>query len=106
MEADWTENIRVSAEEFRKGILGRRKPKGMCAAVSFALQGYLSAFMGLKTVVHESEVGNWNHVYLVDSDGMVIDATADQFSTPKKQYPKVYIGKPLKALHSGKVMKR
>lgn len=93
-------------EEFRKGVLGRRNPKGQCAVVSFALQGFLSAFFGIQTAVHESDVGKWNHVYLVDRDGTVIDATIDQFDTDKKKYPKVYIGKPIKKFHSGKVMTR
>jgi len=92
----------VFAEEFRKGILGRRKSKGMCAKVCWALQGYLSWATGVKTEVHTSDVGVWNHVYLVMKDGTVIDPTADQFSTDKKKYPPVYIGKPIKKLHNGK----
>lgn len=98
------DEIVIIATEFRKGILGRKKSKGMCAAVSWALQGYLSS-TGIKTDLHESEVGNWNHLYLVTKDGVVIDATADQFSTEKKEYPPVYVGKPIKKLHSGKIKK-
>lgn len=90
------------ATEFRKAILGRKKPKGMCAKVSWALQGFLS-FMGEHTTAHESSVGDWNHVYLVTESGTVIDATADQFSTDKKKYPPVHVGKPIKKLHNGSV---
>jgi hypothetical protein len=93
--------IQVIAEEFRKGILGRKKPKGMCAKVSWALQGFLS-WMKVKTTVHKSQVGEWNHIYLVMKDGTIIDATADQFNTDKKKYPPVYVGKPIKKLHNGK----
>lgn len=99
------DELKDAAEEFRKGILGRKKSKGMCAKVSWALQGFLS-WSGVKTTVYESDVGNWNHVYLVTDDGIVIDATADQFSNEKKTYPPVYVGKPIKKLHSGKIMTR
>lgn len=95
----------TAATDFRKGILGRKKPKGMCAKVSWALHGFLS-WCGVETEIHESEVGIWNHVYLVTKDGVVIDPTADQFNTPKKIYPPVYIGKPIKKLHNGKKMTR
>lgn len=100
------EALIVFAQEFRKGILGRKKPKGMCAKVSWALQGYLRWASGLKTKVYESDVGKWNHVYLVLPDGRVLDATADQFSTEKKKYPPVYLGKPIKKLHTGKEFTR
>lgn len=83
--------------EFRNGILKRSKSKGMCAIVSWALQGFLSAALHVKTTVHESVVGEWNHLYLVTEDGKVIDCTADQFG---KKYPKVYIGEPLD-IHNG-----
>lgn len=88
-------NLKVICMEFRKGICGRKKSNGMCAKVSWALQGYLS-FLGLQTRVRIGDVGQWNHFWLELPNGTVIDATADQFSTEKKKYPAVYIGKPLK----------
>lgn len=99
------ETLLIIATEFRKGILGRKKSNGMCAKVTWALQGYLG-FCGVQCKVHESDVGRWNHVYLVLPDGRVIDCTADQFSTEKKKYPPVYVGKPIKKLHSGGEFKR
>lgn len=87
--------------EFRRGILGRRKSRGQCGKVSWALQGYLS-FFGVQTEVCEGDVGEWNHIYLRMPNGKVIDATADQFSTAKTKYPQVYIGKPLKIHNGGK----
>jgi hypothetical protein len=89
--------IKQIAIEFRRGMLGKRKSQGMCAAVSWALQGYLS-FLGVETFVHEGDVGDWNHVWLVRRNGDVIDATADQFSTREEKLPKVYVGRPL-AIH-------
>lgn len=86
--------IKIICLEFRKGVLGRRKSRAMCAKVSWALQGYLN-FLGLPTRVCEGDVGEWNHLWLALPDGRVIDATADQFSTARKKYPQVYIGKPL-----------
>lgn len=77
-------------------MLGRASSRGQCAKLSWALQGYLS-FTGLKTQVFESQVGRWNHLYLIDEYERVIDCTADQFD---KKYPKVYIGKGLK-IHNG-----
>lgn len=99
------EFLRDFCLEFRKGIIGRRKSKGMCAVVTWALQGYLSFALNLKTEVHESEVGNWNHVYLVMEDGRVLDATADQFNDGDQIFPYVYLGPPLD-IHNGNVFER
>lgn len=94
--------LKTFCREFRKGMLERMSSKGKCAMVSWALQGYLSWALKLKTKVYEGEVGEWNHLWLVMPDGRVIDCTADQFG---KKYPKVYIGAPLDIHKNGKPYK-
>lgn len=91
--------LKIFCRQFRNGMLDGKPSKGQCAKVSWALQGYLSFALKLDTEVHQSDVGKWNHMYLVLPDGDIIDCTADQFG---KKYPQVYIGKPL-AIHNGKV---
>lgn len=95
--------LKVMCREFRKGMLDRMSSKGKCAMVSWALQGFLSSVIKLKTKVYECDVGEWNHLYLVMPDGNVIDCTADQFNKGKsRKYPQVYIGKPLDIHKDGK----
>lgn len=98
--------LRAMCLEFRKGLLAKMSSQGKCAMVSWALQGFLSFAVKLKTEVHESQVEKWNHLYLVMPDGRVIDCTADQFNEyhaikRKRKFPQVYIGKPL-SIHNGK----
>jgi hypothetical protein len=82
---------------FRNGILNGRASRGMCFAVSWPLQGYLSA-IGVETEIVEGEVDPYptNHFWLALNDGRIIDATANQFNEPlmpsKRRMPKVYIG--------------
>lgn len=84
-----TAKLKRVCAAFRKGLLATAPSKGMCAVVSYALAGFLSA-IGVECEVHEGYVGEWNHVWLVMPDGRVIDATADQFG-----FEAVYIGPPL-----------
>lgn len=79
---------------FRSGILQGRKSDRMCIAVSFPLQGYLSALEGIETEMVEGEVGGKGHFWLELQDKQIIDATADQFPKPDgTAMPAVYIGK-------------
>lgn len=105
--ADWTDSqLKTMCREFRKGMIGRMSSEGRCAMISWALQGFLSFAIRLDTQVYESEVGDWNHLYLVLPDGRVIDCTADQFNKRmKKRYPQVYLGKPLEIHKCGKPYK-
>lgn len=89
--------LKTFCREFRKGLLNGDSSKGQCAKVTWALQGFISFALQIKSEVHESTVGDWNHLYLVLSDGRVLDCTGDQFG---KKYPQVYLGKPL-AIHQG-----
>lgn len=78
------------AKQFRSGILKRgQTSRMMCAAVSYSLQGYLSA-LGEETECIEVSLENINHVFLRLMDGRILDATADQFGGPP-----VYLGEPL-----------
>lgn len=77
----------------RDGILDGRQSKSMCYAVSASLQGFLAFFCKIETELVEGDVGRGiNHYWLRLPDGRIIDATADQFSTPSRPMPKVYIG--------------
>jgi len=84
--------IKCVARGFRNGLLDGGPSRLMCGAVSFALCGYLS-FLGVETELYESDLGDCNHIFLMLSDGRVLDATADQFNVfPGKRYPDVYLG--------------
>ena len=89
--------IVLIATDFRTGILNGHSSQLMCAAVSWPLQGYLSAIHGLETEAVESDLGHMNHTWLRLPDGRALDATADQFNTlfPDMNLPPVYLGKPL-----------
>lgn len=79
------------ATAFRKGMLGKRPSRLMCAMVSMPLSGLLSAH-GVQTEVVRGELG---HVYLRLADGRVLDPTADQFNDDGgPQLPPVYLGSP------------
>jgi hypothetical protein len=81
--------------QFRKGLLGKRKPDLMCFALSTALQGYLSA-CGVRTALISVKVDGilCNHYCLELKDERIIDATGSQFNyhDPERQMPDVYIG--------------
>lgn len=79
--------------EFRRGILARRSAKGQCWFISTPLQGYLS-LLGHETELVQGFVRGEGHYWLKRPDGTIVDATADQFLTPRgERMPKVYIGK-------------
>ena len=91
------------AADFRRGLLGRRSSRLMCAVVSGPLQGALS-FAGVETALERSEppdeFGVWEHLYLRLPDGRVLDPTADQFNgVLPEPLPPVYLGSPL-PMHS------
>lgn len=83
-------------QSFTRGILGKRKPNGMCLAVCAPLQSFL--LMGecyTKLVEGEIHINGdlWNHFWLELKDGRVIDPTASQFKKPDGSgMPKVFIG--------------
>lgn len=103
----WTDKqLKTFSSEFRDELLDRMSSKGKCAMVSWALQGYLSFALGLKSKVYESQVGKWNHLWLMLPDGRVLDCTADQFNKKKMKYPKVYLGTPLDIHVGGRPFKQ
>lgn len=81
--------------EFRRGMLGRRRSRGMCWLVSQPLAAYLRV-MGHECKAIEGLVGEevpkHCHVWIEMADGTCVDVTADQFSTKERPMPKVYIG--------------
>ena len=85
------------ALEFRAGILDGRDSKFMCAMVCEPLSGLLQMY-GVKTEVIESDLGEYNHVWLRLADGRALDPTADQFNWlfPDLAMPPVYLGTPTK----------
>lgn len=86
--------IVTMATEFRKGLLGRQRPKGMCFVVCAPLSSYL-ALSGVENEVVESDLGWCNHVWIRLADGRVLDPTADQFNGKTDQVmPAVYLGPP------------
>ena len=89
-------DIKTTARDFRKGLLGIGPPDGMCRMVSYSLQGFLS-FLGVETELVEGEIVqpdfNVDHVWLKLPDGSILDATADQFTSPGgRKMPAVYMG--------------
>ena len=85
------------ATDFRDGILDGGSSEWMCAAVSWPLQGFLSAVCGIESEAVESDLGHMNHVWLRLTDGRALDPTADQFNRlfPDMNLPPVYLGSPL-----------
>lgn len=98
---------------FRRGLLGRRSGRMMCAVVVWPLEGFL-IFHGIECKAMETmeikfdgHIGEFNHVWLQLSDGRVLDPTADQFNDLGfGPMPKVYLGKPLKIHRMAKAMER
>ena len=92
--------IKAACTGMTEGFIAKHESSvGWCAKVSWAVQGYLS-FLGVKTTVYESFVGDWNHVYLMMDDGTVIDCTADQFNRGRRKNSRIHVGKPL-SIHKG-----
>jgi len=88
----------VVAKDCRDRILGEGNSAGMCATVSMALCGYLSAFHDLQTTVIMANLSDnpkspcYDHVWLRLEDGRALDATYDQFDGDDR--PAVYLGSP------------
>jgi hypothetical protein len=83
--------------EFTKGLLGKKKSKGMCYTVCVALQGYLE-MCGYKTEIIEGEIeageNIYQHFWLKLGNQTIIDPTADQFNElEKEKMPRIFIGK-------------
>src|SRR5438045_3839985 len=81
---------------FRKGIVGKKNPAGMCWKVCFPLQTFISCSgISCKSI----EVGILKnaemhaHWCLELSDGRILDPTASQFTDPNgKEMPVIYLG--------------
>lgn len=84
---------RITAE-FRDGILDGRSSFKMCAAVCFALNGFLWSFFRMETEIVEVNFPEINHCLLRLTDGRILDPTADQFGLEP-----VYLG-PLPLAYS------
>src|SRR4051812_41594090 len=91
-------SLKKLVTEFRRGILNGETSAGMCFAICAPLQTILE-MCGYKTKLIEGEIKPTkrfayptNHYWLELADGRIIDPTADQFSTPERPMPKVYIG--------------
>ena len=77
------------ADEFRKGVLGKRTSKNWCYAISAPLAGYLE-FCGYQCELVKGFIGNYEHYWIALLDGRILDPTADQFND---NMPRIYIGK-------------
>lgn len=86
------ERLRKTCEGFQRGLLSQRGTQDMCFVVSAALGGYLNA-IGEVNILIEGEVNGSHHFWLCHETGLIIDATADQFTTPHGDtLPAVYVG--------------
>lgn len=93
--------LRAFARSFRKGMIDKQSSEDCCAMVCWPLAGLLSAH-GVEAQAIEGEtIWGVNHVWLRLPDGRVLDPTIDQFNRVwlKKPFPKVYLGKPIQAIH-------
>lgn len=80
--------------EFREGILNGRPSAGYCAMVVWPLETLLN-MLGVKCRAVESDLGDFNHFWLLLDDGRALDPTADQFWVRWRIQPKlppVYLG--------------
>lgn len=68
--------------KFRKGLIKGREGDMMCGVVTYPLAAFLG-MMGVAAEIEEVDLKYSNHVFLILSDGRVLDATADQFGGPK-----------------------
>jgi hypothetical protein len=83
--------LRKIVVEFRKGLLEDRQSKNWCYMVSAPLCGYLQ-FCGYECTLQEGKIGKYHHFW-INLDGIIIDATADQFKKPDgTDMPAIYIG--------------
>jgi hypothetical protein len=89
------EEIIEIAASFRDGLLDGKGSTLMCAAVSWPLASLLRSIYKVGCDTVESDLGEINHIWIRLDDGRALDATADQFG----DYPPVYLGPPLEALH-------
>lgn len=87
-------NILRMARGFRAGVLEGRTSEMMCVAVSWPLQAFLEAAMGLKSTLMCSDLGYVEHIWIKLQDGRCLDATADQLNVRRngQKFPKVYLG--------------
>lgn len=93
-------DIKIYAYDFRFAVIGNRSSERWCAAISTPLRSALSA-LGVQADLFESDLGECNHVFLRFPDGLVLDATADQFNwCSRTQMPPVYLGPPT-VIHEG-----
>lgn len=81
------------ADEFRKGILNKRKSSSWCYAISAPLASYLR-FCGYPCelvcgCVGDTEDYYTEHYWIALPDGQILDPTADQFNGGT---PRVYLG--------------
>lgn len=84
------------AYEFRKGVLGGRPSKWMCAAVCWPLSTLLN-MNGVECESVESDLGEMSHIWIRLADGRALDPTADQFNHLfSDNMPPVYLGPPTK----------
>jgi hypothetical protein len=84
--------------DFRKGILGGKRPRGMC----FAVCSPLVSFLGMsdfkcemvRYAVQEDNFNKvWEHWCLKLPSGRILDPTASQFKKPDgTRMPTVYLG--------------
>lgn len=82
------------ASEFRDGILDGAQSRWMCFAVCAPLSPLLRLH-GVENEIVESDLGDFNHIWLRLEDGRALDPTADQFNVfPGHDWPPVYLGAP------------
>ena len=76
---------------FRDGILDGQPSDRMCYAICSPLTTFLE-ISGYPVMLIRGSVGEWDHYWMELADGRIIDHTADQFATPSRPMPAVYIG--------------
>jgi hypothetical protein len=97
------EELVAFVTEFREGILDGDSPKWMCFAVCAPLATLLGLY-GVNVEIIESDLGEFNHVWMRLPDGRALDPTADQFNNYEfmdcgfPEMPPVYLGPPA-AMH-------
>lgn len=84
------------ADAFREGILDGGPSYMTCARVCRPLETLL-VLSGVKCEAVESDLGEFNHVWLKLEDGRVLDPTIDRFNYLfAENWPRVYLGPPTK----------
>lgn len=90
------QTLLTTSKEFRDGLLQGCSSDKMCFMICAPLQGLLR-FMGISTVMMESDLGECNHVWLKLDDGRALDPTGDQFNwVNDEKMPEIYLGPPIK----------